>query len=69
MVDPTESLGFLMNYEEANDLCITSADNIASVSMMKSKKLSYSSSSVNLTWHCFILPESQDFKNVRNESE
>ena len=50
VVDPTQSLGFpmnfiallpylVMNYEEANDLCISSADSIARVSTEKSKKL------------------------------
>ena len=50
VVDPTQSLGFpmnviallpylVMNYEDANDLCISSADNIARVSTEKSKKL------------------------------
>ena len=50
VVDPSQSLGFpmnfiallpylVMNYEEANDLCISSADNIARVSTEKSKKL------------------------------
>ena len=50
VVDPTQSLGFpmnfiallpylVMNYEEANELCISSAESIASVSTQKSKKL------------------------------
>ena len=50
VVDPTQSLGFpmnviallpylVMNYDDANDLCISSADNIARVSTEKSKKL------------------------------
>merc|ERR1719305_1018068 len=50
VVDPTQNLAFpmnviallpylVMNYEDANDLCIASADNIARVSTEKSKKL------------------------------
>merc|ERR1719334_942130 len=50
VVDPTQNLAFPMNviallpylvinYEDANDLCITSADSIARVSTEKSKKL------------------------------
>jgi len=50
VVDPSQSLAFpmnviallpylVMNYEDGNDLCITSADNIARVSTEKSKKL------------------------------
>ena len=50
VVDPTQTLAFpmnviallpylVMNYEDANDLCITSADNIARVSTEKGKKL------------------------------
>merc|ERR1719334_688889 len=50
VVDPSLNLAFpmnviallpylVMNYEDANDLCITSADNIARVSTEKSKKL------------------------------
>ncbi|XP_059089513.1 protein furry-like isoform X3 [Tigriopus californicus] len=50
VIDPSQSLGFPMNviallpymvqnYEDANDLCIQSAENIAQVSQEKSKKL------------------------------
>jgi len=50
VVDPTQSLAFpmnviallpylVLNYEDANELCITSAENIAHVSTEKSKKL------------------------------
>ncbi|XP_031346669.1 protein furry isoform X1 [Photinus pyralis] len=59
VVDPSQSIAFpmnviallpymLLNYEDANELCIRSADNIAQVSVEKSKKLENLSTVMNL---------------------
>ncbi|XP_071055767.1 protein furry isoform X2 [Onthophagus taurus] len=59
VVDPTQSIAFpmnvigllpymLLNYEDANELCIRSAENIAQVSIEKSKKLENLGTVMNL---------------------
>ena len=59
VVEPSQSLAFpmnviaplpylVMNYEDGNELCITSADNIARVSTEKIKKLENLSSVMTL---------------------
>lgn len=59
VVDPSQSIAFpmnviallpymLLNYEDANELCIKSADNIAQVSIEKSKKLENLGTVMNL---------------------
>ncbi|KAF5278113.1 hypothetical protein FQR65_LT03629 [Abscondita terminalis] len=59
VVDPSQSIAFpmnvigllpymLLNYEDANELCIRSADNIAQVSVEKSKKLENLGTVMNL---------------------
>lgn len=59
VVDPSQSIAFpmnviallpymLLNYEDANELCIRSAENIAQVSIEKSKKLENLGTVMNL---------------------